>query len=290
MKMQRLIAPNPGPLTGTGTNTYLLGDGDALALIDPGPDDSRHRAAIIAALRPGQRISHIFVTHPHRDHSEGATALATATGAQVLAFGTPDSGRSAAMRRLAAQGPLGGSEGVDAGFRPDQSLTDGQIVTGEDWQLTALHTPGHFGAHLCFAHPGAQGPEVFSGDLVMGWATTLISPPDGDLLDFFRSLDRLAGLAAARLHPGHGEPVTEVAARLDALARHRRARTGQIMRALDDGPASAAELAARIYTDLPPALLPAATRNVLAHLLALADLGAVTARGPIAADAIFERS
>ena len=277
-----LLAPNPSPLTGPGTNTFLLGRRE-VAVIDPGPDLPDHRAAILdAAGQGGGRISHIFVTHAHLDHSGGVRALAQATGAPVLAFGPALAGRSAAMERLAGLGRLGGGEGLDAGFVPDIALADGAMVETAEWHLTAIHTPGHFGNHLCFG----WGDQVFCGDLVLGWATTLISPPDGDLGDFLRSLGRLDRLAPARLLPAHGDPVTDPAARIAELAAHRRERTAQILAALRDGPADAETLARRIY-DVAPQLMPAATRNVLAHLIALADLGAVHTQGELAATARF---
>ncbi|WP_299839764.1 MBL fold metallo-hydrolase [uncultured Paracoccus sp.] len=273
--LRLVLAPNPSPLTGPGTNTFLLGT-DEIAVIDPGPDLPAHRAAILAAAGRG-RITHIFVTHAHRDHSEGVPALAEATGAEVLGFGDALAGRSAVMQRLAAEGGAGGGEGLDLSFRPDRQLADGETITRDEWSLTAHHTPGHAGNHLCFA----WGDVTFSGDVVMGWSTTLISPPDGDLADYFRSLDRLTALAPARLFPAHGPAIDAPLPRLAELAAHRRQRTAQILAALRDGaPADAATLAARIY-DVPPQLLPAATRNVFAHLVALSTLGAARPEGEI---------
>lgn len=280
-KAPRLItADNPSPLTGRGTNTFLLGRG-RIAVIDPGPDLLAHRAAILEAAKGG-RITHIFVTHAHLDHSGGARALAQATGAPILAYGPAESGRSAIMQRLARDGALAGGEGLDRDFAPDIALTDGTVTEEDEWSLTALHTPGHFAGHLSFQ----QGGTVFCGDVVMGWSSTLISPPDGDLADYFRSLSRLEALEAETLLPAHGDPVHDPGARLAELAAHRRERTAQILAALRDGPASAETLARRIY-DVAPALIPAATRNVLAHLIALSELGAVRPSGQIAANAVF---
>ena len=280
-KAPRLItADNPSPLTGRGTNTFLLGRG-RIAVIDPGPDLLAHRAAILEAAKGG-RITHIFVTHAHLDHSGGARALAQATGAPILAYGPAESGRSAIMQRLARDGALAGGEGLDRDFAPDIALTDGTVTEEDEWSLTALHTPGHFAGHLSFQ----QGGTVFCGDVVMGWSSTLISPPDGDLADYFRSLSRLEALVEELLLPAHGDPVHDPGARLAELAAHRRERTAQILAALRDGPASAETLARRIY-DVAPALIPAATRNVLAHLIALSELGAVRPSGQIAANAVF---
>ena len=279
-----ILAPNPSPLTGPGTNSFLIGR-RAVAVIDPGPDLPGHRAAILAAVAEGGgRVSHILVTHAHRDHSPGARPLSRETGAPVLAFGPALAGRSAPMQRLAAAGLIGGGEGVDTDFVPDRALADGETVRGPDWALEAIHTPGHFGNHLCFR----WGNSIFTGDLVLGWASTLISPPDGDLADYLRSLDRLAVRSAARFLPAHGAPIEDPAARLAELAAHRRARTAQILTALRDGPATPAALTRRIYTDVPDALRPAAERNVLAHLVALAELGAVCPEaGALHAEARF---
>ena len=274
----RILAPNPSPLTGPGTTTFLLGERE-VAVIDPGPDDPGHLAAIVQA---GQgRISHILVTHAHLDHSAGARRLSKMTGAPVLAFGDALSGRSPMMRRLAGTG-IGGGEGLDMGFAPDIALRDDDVIGGEGWRLTALHTPGHSGGHLSFVWED----RIFCGDLVMGWSSTIISPPDGDLADYLRSLDRLAQIRPRRLLPAHGEAIEDPLARLSDLAAHRRQRSAQILAALRDGPADAATLAARIY-EVPPALMPAAARNVLAHLLALTDLGAVVPLDALGPDTRF---
>lgn len=275
----RILAPNPSPLTGPGTNTFLLGH-DQVAVIDPGPDDPGHLAAIVDAGRG--RISHILVTHAHRDHSAGAPALARMTGAPVLAFGNALSGRSPMMRRLGDTGATGGGEGLDLSFVPDIALRDGDVIAGTDWHLTVLHTPGHSGSHLAFL----WGDRIFCGDVVMGWSSTIISPPDGDLGDYMRTLDRLSQHRPRRLLPAHGDPVNDPARRLSDLASHRRQRTAQILAALRNGPSDAATLARQIY-DVPPHLLPAATRNVLAHLLALTDLGAVAPLGDLDPHARF---
>ena len=269
-----VTAPNPGPMTFTGTRTYLVGAGRDRAVIDPGPDDPRHLDAVAEALGPGVRAAAILVTHAHLDHSAGARRLAARLDAPILAFG--ERPRSPAMARLAAAGALGGGEGIDAAFLPDLTLADGALVEGAGWTLRAIHTPGHIGNHLCLA----WGDRVFSGDHVMGWATSLVSPPDGDMGAYMQSLDRLAAERAARLYPGHGDPVADPAARIAALAAHRREREAQILSALAAGPADAPALAARIYQDTPSALLPAATRNVLAHLVDLMDRNLVLSDSP----------
>lgn len=283
--VRAVLAPNPSPMTHWGTNTYLLGT-RRLAVIDPGPDDPAHLAALLAALTPGQSISHIFVTHAHLDHSPLAAPLSETTGAPVLAYGDAGAGRSAVMTRLAEAGSVGGGEGVDAGFAPDLVLCDGETVIGDGWQITAHWTPGHFGNHMSFQ----SGGDVFSGDLVMGWASTLISPPDGDLTQFRGSCARLARLGATRLLPGHGAPVPDPAARIGWLIAHRDAREVAILEALVDGPADAHTLAERIYTDTPAALMPAAARNTLAHLIDLKQKSLVTSHDLLSPHSRFART
>ncbi|MBU2958983.1 MBL fold metallo-hydrolase [Paracoccus sp. 1_MG-2023] len=275
----RILAPNPSPLTGPGTTTFLLGR-DQVAVIDPGPDDPAHIEAVARAGR--DRIGHILITHAHRDHSAGAARLSRLTGAPVLAFGTATEGRSPVMQRLAAGGLLCGGEGLDHDFAPDRRLRDGDIIKTPEWRLIAMHMPGHAAGHMCFG----WDDTVFCGDLVMGWSSTLISPPDGDLGDYFRSLDRLGQTGASRLLPTHGDPIENPAPRLAELARHRRERSRQIIAALRERGDSAQGLARRIY-DIPEPLLPAAERNVLAHLIALHHVGAVDTQEEIARDSFF---
>ena len=282
----RLIrADNPSPLTGTGTNSYLLGQGQ-VAVIDPGPDLDSHLTALLAALRPGERISHILLTHAHLDHSALVPRLVAASGARVMAFGPAQSGRSAVMARLAADG-LTSDEGADTAFAPDHRLADGDIVTLGDLRIEALHLPGHMGCHMGFA----VGEVLFSGDHVMQWSTTLVSPPDGDMAAYMAALHRLALRPWARFLPGHGPAVDAPAQRLADLIRHRHMREAAILAALHaHGPAPAATLAARIYTDLQPHLLPAATRNVLAHLIDLTTQDRVDpGPGPLATTAFHPR-
>lgn len=283
-RVRRILAPNPSPMTLYGTNTYVVGTTD-LAVIDPGPDNATHLAAILAAVGAGQRISHILVTHAHVDHSPLARRLSQATAAPVLAYGDAQAGRSAIMQSLAAQGLAGGGEGVDADFRPDIILPDGGAVTGAGWHISALWTPGHFGNHLCFA----LDDILFTGDLVMGWASSLVSPPDGDLTDFMASCARLQTRDDRMYLPGHGAPVTDPADRVRWLIAHRRTREAAILDALGDEPATASSLAARIYTDTPAALLPAAARNVFAHLVDLTQKKQITPETTLAWTARFHR-
>lgn len=280
--LRRIRADNPSALTGTGTNTYLVGRG-AVVVIDPGPALPAHLAAILAALTPGETIAAILVTHCHRDHSALAPALSDRTGAMTHAFGAAHSGRSPLMQDLAQGGLASGGEGFDEHFRPDRTLADGDIVSVGDLRIEALHTPGHTGCHLCFA----QGKRLFSGDHVMGWATSLVSPPDGDMSAYMASLAKLAARDWTSAHPGHGEAIAEPHQRLAELTRHRVMRETAILAALADGPATPAALTARIYADTNPALWPAARRNLLAHLVKLWQEDRVTARPSPGQDAVF---
>ncbi|MEL6477122.1 MAG: MBL fold metallo-hydrolase [Pseudomonadota bacterium] len=275
--VRRITCRNPSPMTFTGTQTYLVGQGDDLTVIDPGPEDPAHRDAILRAA--GGRIARILVTHTHVDHSAGAPGLAEASGAETHAFGPHGSGMTEVMRDLAGASDLGGGEGGDRGFRPHHGLADGDTVVGAGWTLRALHTPGHLSNHLSFALEGTG--VVFTGDTVMGWATTLVSPPEGDMAAFMASLERLAARADTLYLPGHGAPVRDPAAMLSHQLAHRRQRAQQILTALSDGPAEPEALTRRIYVDLAPELLPAASRNVLATLIWQVADGAVRVEGRI---------
>lgn len=275
--LRRVLAANPSAFTGPGTNTYILGEG-RVALIDPGPADAAHLAAVLGALRPGEHVEAIIVTHSHRDHSGLAQDIARRLRAPVLAFGDSAAGRNPALAGLA---DLGGGEGVDDDFAPDVILADGDSLSGPDWEIRAHHTPGHLGNHLCLQ----WGDTLFSGDTAMGWSTSIVSPPDGDMTAYMASLDRLTSLAPRMLWPGHGAAVDDGAARIAQLAAHRRQREQQIRLALAERPGSARMLAERIYQDLPAGLLPAAERNVLAHLLDLHARGLAHAAPTPARDA-----
>lgn len=283
--LRRILAPNPSPMTYHGTNTYMLGEG-AIVLIDPGPDIPAHADTVLSSLGPGERIELILVTHAHLDHAPLARRLSAGTGAPVLAAGPADWGRSPIMQRLARSGAVGGGEGIDHDFAPDRQIADGDRIPGPWGEIEVLATPGHMANHLSFAWRGA----LFTGDLVMGWSTSLVSPPDGDMTDFMSSLKRLSERSDRIYYPGHGEPVPQPRARCAELIAHRRHREAQIRSALATmGPASAQELAATIYTDLDRALLPAAARNVLAHLIDMEQKKEILFEGAIAADSRVER-
>jgi len=282
--LRRIVAPNASPMTYRGTNTYVLGTTD-LAVIDPGPEDSAHLSAILAALKPGQRISQIIVTHTHVDHSPLAARLSGETGAPVLAFGDAQAGRSAVMTDLAEAGLAGGGEGIDVDFCPDRIVQDGEIIEGAGWSLEVIHTPGHIGNHIALG----WGKACFTADHVMGWASSLVSPPDGDLTDFMASCHRLRAGDWQVFHPGHGAPVTDPIGRLDWLISHRLMREAAILSALSDAPATARAIAEQIYTDTPAALLPAAERNVFAHLIDLTGKSMISPETELSPAATFRR-
>jgi glyoxylase-like metal-dependent hydrolase (beta-lactamase superfamily II) len=264
--VRRVLCGNPGPFTYRGTNTWIIGGGGSVAVLDPGPVDEAQLSAILRATE-GERISHILVSHTHRDHSPGVAALQAATGARSYGFGphmTP---------------PDQGGEGGDHGFRPDVTLPDGGTVEGDGWRLTALHTPGHCANHLCFALEGTG--ILFSADHVMSWSTTVVSPPDGDMAAYMRSLARLAARDDRLYLPGHGPPLPEPAPFVAALAAHRREREEMVLSALRvAGRATAQELVPPVYGPaLDARLLPAAARSLLAHLVKLQAEGAAARDG-----------
>lgn len=278
----RVLAPNPSPMTAEGTNTFVLGRSD-VAIIDPGPALDAHLDAVERAVA-GRRVIAILITHSHLDHSPAAKPLSRRLQAPVLGFGPSTAGRTPEMEALTG---LGGGEGVDHDFMPDRLLSSGDLVSGDGWSLRAHWTPGHMANHLSFEW--AEAATVFTGDTVMGWASTMISPPDGDLGQFMDALDSLERLEAKVFHPGHGGPVHAPAARCRALRDHRQARTAAILMALDQTH-TIPGIVAQIYADTPPALLGAAGRNVLAHLLHLIQQGLVTASPVAGPDACYSRA
>jgi len=278
-----ITAPNASPMTFTGTQTYLLGEGE-VAVIDPGPDDSAHLQAILAATK-GQVISHIIVTHSHVDHSPLAVGLSAITGAPVYGFGPANAARSDLMEQLAKTGDLGGNEGIDLNFTPDILVADADEIQGKGWSLQAIHTPGHLSNHLCFSWLGQD--SLFSGDHVMGWASTLVSPPDGDLTAFMASLRKLQGRAEHTYYAGHGAPIFEAHTMVDYLLAHRLGREDQIMALLGKSKSTVAALTHAMYADVNPMLHGAASRNVLAHLIDLFERGLIKPEGDFDAYAAF---
>jgi glyoxylase-like metal-dependent hydrolase (beta-lactamase superfamily II) len=244
----------------------------------------RHLAAILAAVETGQHISHIVVTHTHLDHSPLARDLSQASGAPIIAFGDATAGRSAAMAELAKGAQIGGGEGIDKDFSADLIVADGDPIEGDTWSLDVIHTPGHIGNHISLGWNDA----CFTADHVMGWASSLVSPPDGDLTDFMASCERLNSQNWRVFYPGHGAAIDTPRDRLAWLVAHRQSRESDILAALASGPATAPSLAAQIYSDTPHALLGAASRNVLAHLVDLTGKNRVGPIGDLSAEAKFQ--
>ena len=269
--VRRLLANNPGPFTFTGTVTYIVGRGQ-VAVIDPGPADETHLAALLGALR-GETVTHIFVTHTHRDHSPAAAALKQATGAKTFAEGPHRPARSLHIGdagRVEASG--------DRDFVPDVALADGEVVTGSGWTLEAVATPGHTANHMAFALREAN--TLFSGDHVMGWSTTIVAPPDGAMSDYMASLERLSRRPEAVYLPGHGGAVQDAPRFTEFLIRHRQGREASILNRLSKGPADIPTLVRGIYIGIDPRLVKGAGLSVLAHLEDLTARGLVATEGP----------
>jgi len=249
--IRRVVANNPSSFTLDGTNTYIIGQGE-VAVIDPGPEDEAHTQNLLAALK-GEKISHILISHTHTDHSPGAKSLAHATGAPVI---------GARARPIAD-----GAKTIEAGekdFTPDIELSDGDSFEGDGWTLSAVHTPGHMSNHHCFAL--AEENALFSGDHVMGWNTTIVSPPDGNMTEYFASLDICLRRADAVYHPGHGPIIDTPASFVQAYLDHRRMREDEITLCLEDGVETIADMVRRMYTHLPETMHGAAARSVFAHM------------------------
>ncbi|PIC01172.1 MBL fold metallo-hydrolase [Caulobacter sp. X] len=265
--IRRVIARNPGPFTYTGTGVYIVGRGE-VAVIDPGPDLPEHFEALKAALA-GERVTHVLVTHHHLDHSPLARPLADLFGAKVYGRPAPaDHGEAAAP---------GLEEGADERFRPDVELSDSDVINGPGWTLESVTTPGHTSNHVCFALK--EENALFSGDHIMGWSTTVVSPPDGDMGDYFASLAKVRARNFDTLWPTHGAPVREVGPFIDAYIAHRRAREAQILHALGAGFTSIPAMVPSLYAAVDPRLHPAAALSVLAHMNQLVKEGRVIAEG-----------
>jgi glyoxylase-like metal-dependent hydrolase (beta-lactamase superfamily II) len=276
----RIVANNPGPFTFKGTNTYLVGRGKDLVIIDPGPEDAAHRDAILAATGR-RRVSHILITHTHRDHVDGLPALVAATGARTAGFGR------FAPQRGAKRTSASGGEYVDQDFAPDVQLAHGERLAGEGWAFTSLHTPGHAPDHLCFELEGTG--ILFSGDHVMGWNTSVIAPPEGSMADYMRSLERL-GERTGRDHvyfPGHGGRVEEPQRLVKAFLLHRRMREQAILDCIRSGTNTVKTIVPHIYRDLDPRLKNAASLSVLAHVEHLIARGLVRCDSPLSADRVL---
>ncbi|MVB00164.1 MBL fold metallo-hydrolase [Nitratireductor sp. CAU 1489] len=276
--VRRITVNNPGPYTFHGTNSYLVGT-DTLAVIDPGPDDDRHFEALRRAIA-GRPVSHILVSHTHRDHSPLAARLQAETGAITCAEGPH---RPARAMRLGEVNPLEAS--ADTDFSPDLVLADGDAVDGDGWSLRAVLTPGHAANHAAFALEGTD--ILFSADHVMAWATSVVAPPDGAMADYMRSLDTLLARDDRLYLPGHGGPVKEPAAFVRALKAHRKMRERAVLERLRSGDRTISDMVRAIYRDTDPRLHGAAALSVLAHLEDIVARGDAAADGEIGLDAEY---
>ena len=258
--VRRVLANNPSPYTFKGTSTFIVGHGQ-VAIIDPGPDDDAHLAALLHAVR-GETVTHIFVTHSHADHSPLVRRLKAATGAQAYAQGAVEAPPSTGLRLDAS---------IDHGFAPDVTLADGATVSGAGWALTALFTPGHMSNHMCFALKEEQA--LFAGDHVMAWATSVIAPPDGNMAQYFASLRKLLDRDDRIYHPGHGPSKPDPLPLVRGFLSHRRMREEAIRARVAEGARTIEAIVAAIYADVDPKLHGAAALSARAHLDHLVEQG-----------------
>ena len=262
--VRRIVARNPGSFTGPGTGTYVVGRGQ-VAVIDPGPSLGSHTDAILRSLG-GETVNAILITHSHMDHWPGMAEIQRATGARTYGFGSKP-GKSGG----------GGPESSYYGLITDQAIEEGDTLDGPGWHLTALHTPGHASDHLCFAL--AEEKVLFSGDHVMGWSTSVIMPPDGDMADYMRSLERLLDRDNTTYLPTHGPPIPDPKPHVRAFLDHRRERRAAILRQLTKRPSAISEIVEAVYVDVSPRLHGAAAQSVLAHLIELQESGEIESDG-----------
>lgn len=276
--VRRLTVNNPGAFTFHGTNSYIVGT-DTLAVIDPGPEDDAHFDALMAAIE-GRPVSHIFVSHTHKDHSPLTVRLKAATGAIVAAEGPH---RSARPMRLGEVNPF--QESSDTDFEPDIRLADDELIVGDGWAMRAIHTPGHCANHVSFALEGSG--ILFSADHVMAWATTVVAPPDGAMTDFMHSLDRLLARDDKAYLPGHGGPVLKPLPFVRGLKAHRKMRERAIIERLRQGDRTIAQMVAAIYRDTDPRLHGAAALNVLAQLEDLVSRDIASVDGEMSIEGVY---
>ena len=274
--VRRVIADNPGPFTYTGTGTYLIGSNE-VAVIDPGPDDDTHLDALEAAVG-GARVSHILITHTHSDHCGGARKFAERAGAPIYGFGAHP------VRDKKLDAPAL-DEGADYAFKPDEIIDGGAIIETEEWRIEALHTPGHLSNHLCFALPAQKA--LFTGDHMMGWATTVVAPPDGDMSAYLDSLDLLLAREDDIYLPTHGAPIEKPQRFVRAVKAHRLMRDAQILDQLAKGRRRIRDMVEAMYADVDPRLHKAAALNVYAHLIRLVETGRAQSDGPLELSAEF---
>jgi glyoxylase-like metal-dependent hydrolase (beta-lactamase superfamily II) len=263
--VRRVLAPNPSAFTYFGTQTYIVGHGE-VAVIDPGPDLPEHLDALLAAVE-GETVKAIVCTHTHRDHSPASRPLKVATGVPIIGC----------ARLVLEDGGPRADAAFDTDYWPDSVLADGDALTGPGWTLQAVATPGHTSNHLCLALP--EEKALFTGDHVMGWSTTVVSPPDGDMADYMASLDKLIGRDDVVYYPAHGDQVDKPRRLARGMMGHRKQREGQILRLLKEAPRAIPQMVEKMYVGLDPRLNGAAGRSVLAHLIDLQTRGFVREEG-----------
>jgi glyoxylase-like metal-dependent hydrolase (beta-lactamase superfamily II) len=265
--IHRVLTNNPGPFTFKGTGVYIVGGKD-VAVIDPGPNDPQHVEALKRALA-GKNVTHILVTHTHADHSPAARPLKEWSGAKTYGFGPHGSGK--------AEDGVAMEEGGDRDFVPDVRVKDGDIIEGNGFTFECVYTPGHTSNHMCFALK--EEAALFTGDHIMGWSTTVVTPPDGDMAQYMASVRKLIARDDKILYPTHGAPITDPKPFLAAYLEHRLEREAQIIACIRDGLATIPDMVARMYADVDKRLHPAASRSVLAHLIQLEQEGRVVKDG-----------
>ena len=257
--IRRITANNPSPFTFRGTGTYILGEGN-VAVIDPGPDQPEHVKAIVEGLK-NETVSHILITHTHNDHSPAAKALKEITGAPTYGFGPHGSGKPALKLTTQAGG--------DMDFRPDEKTQDGSVIYGDNWSVSCLHTPGHTSNHICFSWD--EEKALFPGDQVMGWSTSIVSPPDGDMGDYMRSLDKLIVRDDKIYYPAHGPEILEPQKLISAFQDHRREREENILECLKLGNNTIEQMVKTVYQDVSESLHAAAARSLFATVIYLVE-------------------
>ncbi len=283
-KIKRVTAKNPSKFTFKGTGTYIIGN-ESVAVIDPGPDNKEHIDALIKAL-DGKEVSHILITHTHRDHSPASRALQEKVGGLICGFGAhPVEISEKAPESKKETDPDKLEESGDLEFKPDKFLSHNEILAGRGWTVECIYTPGHISNHLCFAFPEASA--VFTGDHIMGWSTSIIPPPNGRLDDYMDSLSLLLEREEKRYFPTHGAPIDEPKKYVEALIQHRENRSMQILKCLDAGSKTIEEIVKIIYADHPKELHKPAEKSVLAHLIYLNQKGVVFSDGPINSESMF---
>jgi len=271
--IRRVIAQNPSSFTLYGTGTYIIGRGK-VAIIDPGPADPDHIEAILKAVE-GEEITHILITHTHHDHSPGAALLKARINAPTYGYG-PHGGDTNTWKA---------EEGGDLDFTPDIKVNDGDIIKADGWSVRAIHTPGHLSNHICFEL--IEEKTLFSGDHVMGWSTSVVSPPDGNMTDYMASLEKLFDYDHVRYWPTHGPCIDNPHEFVRGLIQHRQSRMQQIRECLQSGPMTIPEMVRKMYTDVPEHLHPAAARSVYSHILMMVDKGEVASDGDLEVTDIY---